>query len=356
MSTNATVEKLVSLCKRRGFVFQSSEIYGGIGGFWDYGPLGVELKSNIKRAWWKAVVQERDDMVGLDAAILMNPHVWEASGHVDTFADPMVDCKDCKRRFRADELAHHVPASAHGHAEATPVIRCPECGGELTEPRMFNLMFKTFVGPVEDDAAVVYLRPETAQGIFVNFDNVLTDHAPEAPLRHRPDRQGLPQRDHPRQLHLPRPRVRADGDRVLRQAGHGRGVARALGGGALQLVPEPRHRARRTCACAAWTSDELAHYAKGTYEVEYLFPMGWSELEGIANRTDFDLSRHTEFSGKDLEYFDEETKEHFVPYVIEPSAGVDRLLPGLPDGRLRRGGRCAARRGSSSACTRTWRR
>ncbi|HJX61178.1 MAG TPA: glycine--tRNA ligase, partial [Dehalococcoidia bacterium] len=147
MSTNATVEKIVSLCKRRGFVFQSSEIYGGIGGFWDYGPLGVELKNNIKRAWWKAVVQERDDMVGLDAAIVMNPTVWKASGHLDTFADPMVDCKECKHRFRADELAHQAPASAHGHAAEAPVVRCPECGGELTEARMFNLMFKTYVGP-----------------------------------------------------------------------------------------------------------------------------------------------------------------------------------------------------------------
>ena len=168
------METLVSLCKRRGFVFQSSEIYGGLGGFWDYGPLGVELKNNIKRAWWKAVVQERDDVVGLDASILMNPRVWVASGHVDTFADPMVDCRDCKRRFRADDLEGQVAAGVHGHAAEGGVARCPECGGELTEPRMFNLMFKTFVGPVEDQASAVYLRPETAQGMFVNFDNVLT--------------------------------------------------------------------------------------------------------------------------------------------------------------------------------------
>src|SRR5688572_19939339 len=157
-ATELQFDTLVSLAKRRGFIFQGSEIYGGIGGFWDYGPLGVELKNNIKRAWWRSVVQERDDVVGLDAAIIMNPTVWKASGHVDTFADPMVDCKDCKRRFRADQLEGD---------------RCPECGGELTEARMFNLMFKTFVGPVEDDAAVAYLRPETAQGIFVNFENVV---------------------------------------------------------------------------------------------------------------------------------------------------------------------------------------
>src|SRR4030042_1071200 len=175
MADAPSMDTFVSLCKRRGVIFQSSEIYGGIGGFWDSGPLGVELKNSIKQAWWRAVVQQRDDVVGLDASIVMNPRVWQASGHVDTFADPMVDCKSCKRRFRADELVahHHEPESAHGHAADTTGVRCPECGGELTEPRMFNLMFKTFIGPVEDDASVAYLRPETAQGMFVNFDNLL---------------------------------------------------------------------------------------------------------------------------------------------------------------------------------------
>jgi glycyl-tRNA synthetase len=325
MSTNATVEKIVSLCKRRGFVFQSSEIYGGIGGFWDYGPLGVELKNNIKRAWWKAVVQERDDMVGLDAAIVMNPTVWKASGHLDTFADPMVDCKECKRRFRADELAHGVPASAHGHAAEAPVVRCPECGGELTEARMFNLMFRTYVGPVEDDASVAYLRPETAQGMFVNFGNVLQTMRRKLPFgmaqigkafRNEITPGNFIFRDREfEQMEIEyfvKPGTDEEWHRHWVEERHRWYLN-------LGLSPE-RLRMRRL------DREELAHYAKDTYEVEYLFPMGWSELEGIANRTDFDLGRHAEFSGRELEYFDEETGQHMVPYVIEPSSGVDRLF------------------------------
>jgi len=325
MSTNATVEKIVSLCKRRGFVFQSSEIYGGIGGFWDYGPLGVELKNNIKRAWWKAVVQERDDMVGLDAAIVMNPTVWKASGHLDTFADPMVDCKECKRRFRADELAHQAPASAHGHAAEAPVVRCPECGGELTEPRMFNLMFRTYVGPVEDDASVAYLRPETAQGMFVNFSNVLQTTRKKLPF-------GMAQIGKAFRNEIT-PGNFIFRDREFEQMEIEYFVKPGTDEEWHQHWVEERHRwylnlglSPERLRVRRLDREELAHYAKDTYEVEYLFPMGWSELEGIANRTDFDLGRHAEFAGRVLEYFDEETGEHVVPYVIEPSSGVDRLF------------------------------
>jgi glycyl-tRNA synthetase len=325
MSTNATVEKIVSLCKRRGFVFQSSEIYGGIGGFWDYGPLGVELKNNIKRAWWKAVVQERDDMVGLDAAIVMNPTVWKASGHLDTFADPMVDCKECKRRFRADELTHGVPASAHGHAAEAPVVRCPECGGELTEPRMFNLMFRTYVGPVQDDASVAYLRPETAQGMFVNFANVLQTTRRKLPF-------GMAQIGKAFRNEIT-PGNFIFRDREFEQMEIEYFVKPGTDEEWHQHWVEERHRwylnlglSPERLRVRRLDREELAHYAKDTYEVEYLFPMGWSELEGIANRTDFDLGRHAEFSGRELEYFDEETGEHVVPYVIEPSSGVDRLF------------------------------
>jgi glycyl-tRNA synthetase len=325
MSTNATVEKIVSLCKRRGFVFQSSEIYGGIGGFWDYGPLGVELKNNIKRAWWKAVVQERDDMVGLDAAIVMNPTVWKASGHIDTFADPMVDCKECKRRFRADELAHEAPASAHGHAAEAPVVRCPECGGELTEARMFNLMFKTYVGPVEDDASVAYLRPETAQGMFVNFGNVLQTTRRKLPF-------GMAQIGKAFRNEIT-PGNFIFRDREFEQMEIEYFVKPGTDEEWHRHWVEERHRwylnlglSSERLRVRRLDREELAHYAKDTFEVEYLFPMGWSELEGIANRTDFDLGRHAEFSGRELEYFDEETGEHVVPYVIEPSSGVDRLF------------------------------
>jgi len=327
MTSKLTMDKLVSLCKRRGFVFQSSEIYGGIGGFWDYGPLGVELKNNIKRAWWKAVVQERDDIVGLDCAIVMNPRTWEASGHVDTFADPMVDCKSCKRRFRADELEGQAAAAgAHGHAEAPPaVVRCPECGGELTEPRMFNLMFKTYVGPVEDAAAIAYLRPETAQGIFVNFDNVLTTTRKKLPFgiaqigkafRNEITPGNFIFRDREFEQMEIEYFVRPGSD----EEWHNHWVEERQAWYLRLGLHQESLRVRRLEA------DELAHYAKDTYEIEYLFPMGWSELEGIANRTDFDLRRHSEFSGKALNYFDEETNEHVTPYIIEPSAGVDRLL------------------------------
>jgi glycyl-tRNA synthetase len=304
------MDKLVSLCKRRGFIFPSSEIYGGLGACYDYGPLGVELKNNVKKAWWKAAVQERDDMVGLDASILMHPQTWVASGHVEGFADPLVECKQCHQRWRADHIKDG---------------KCPACGGELTEPRMFNLMFKTFIGPVEDEASVVYLRPETAQGIFVNFQNVLNSIRRKLPF-------GIAQTGKSFRNEI------TTGNFIFRM--------REFEQMEIEYFVKPgsdeqwfKHWVeqrfnwysnlgikKENLRLRQHAKDELAHYARDCYDIEYLFPIGWSELEGIANRTDFDLKQHSKFSGKDLSYFDEETKQHFFPYVIEPSAGVDRSV------------------------------
>ena len=304
------MDKLVSLCKRRGFIFPSSEIYGGMGACYDYGPLGVELKNNVKKAWWKAVVQGRDDMVGLDASILMHPQTWVASGHVEGFTDPLVDCKQCKQRWRADHIKDG---------------KCPACGGELTEPRMFNLMFKTFVGPVEDEASVAYLRPETAQGIFVNFQNVLNSTRKKLPF-------GIAQMGKSFRNEI------TTGNFIFRmrefeqmemeyfvrpgtdEQWFKHWVKERFNWYANLGIKKDNLRLRQHA------KDELAHYARDCYDIEYLFPIGWSEIEGIANRTDFDLKQHAKFSGKDLSYYDEETKEHTIPYVIEPSAGVDRSV------------------------------
>jgi len=306
------MDKIVSLCKRRGFVFPSSEIYGGLGSTWDYGPLGVELKRNVRDAWWRAVVQERDDMVGIDAAILMHPSVWVASGHVAGFADPLVDCKQCRQRWRADQLAGG---------------RCPACGGELTEARMFNLMFKTFMGPVENEASVVYLRPETAQGIFVNFTNVLTTTRKKLPFG-----------------------VAQIGKSFRNEITPGNFIFRTREFEQMEIeyfvkpgADEEWHRRwldyrfewyvnlgmkRENLRLREHGPEELAHYAKCCFDIEYKFPgsLDWSEIEGIANRGDFDLTQHARYSGQDLSYYDEESGQRFVPYVIEPSAGVDRSL------------------------------
>ena len=308
LQATTTMDKIVSLAKRRGFVFQSSEIYGGLNSCWDYGPLGVELKNNVKRAWWRKVVQERDDMVGQDASILMHPKVWEASGHVAGFTDPLVDCKSCRQRFRADHLEGD---------------KCPACGGELTEARQFNLMFKTFMGPVEDSAAVVYLRPETAQGIFVNFNNVLTTTRMKLPFGIAQIGKSFRNEITPGNFTF-RTRefeqmeieyfVKPGTDEAIHQQWIKDRFQWYVD---LGITPE-RLRLRPHDA------DELAHYARGCSDIEYYFPMGWSELEGIANRTDFDLKRHQEYSGQRMDYFDQESNEHFVPFVIEPSAGADR--------------------------------
>ncbi len=300
---------LVSLCKRRGFIFQSSEIYGGINSCWDYGPLGVELKNNIKRVWWQAMVN-REDIEGLDASILMHPKVWEASGHVAGFTDPLVDCKKCKHRFRPDQLQEK---------------KCPDCGGALTELRMFNLMFKTFMGPVEDESSSVYLRPETAQGIYVNFLNV------QSTLRHKIP-FGIAQIGKAFRNEI------TPGNFIFR--------TREFEQMEMQYFVKPGtdeewfehwkeerltwHKALglnpKKLQFHQHGTDELAHYAKKAFDVQYEFPFGWQEIEGIHNRTDFDLSRHQEFSGKSLQYFDEATKEKYIPYVIETSVGCDRTL------------------------------
>ncbi|MBA7577329.1 MAG: glycine--tRNA ligase [Dehalococcoidia bacterium] len=302
------MEKLVSLCRRRGFIFPSSEIYGGLSSCWDYGPLGVELKRNIKQAWWRAVVQQRDDMVGLDASILMHPQVWEASGHVEGFSDPLAECKSCHKRWRSDELEGD---------------KCPDCGGELTEPRLFNLMFKTFIGPVEDEASVVYLRPETAQGMFVNFENVLNTTRKRLPF-------GIAQIGKAFRNEV------TTGNFIFR--------CREFEQMEIEFFVKPgmdkqwfdywlEERlnwyvslgiSKEHLKLREHTKEELAHYARECYDINYLYPMGWAELEGIANRGDFDLVQHAKSSGKSLNYYDEETKEHIVPYIIEPSAGVER--------------------------------
>jgi glycyl-tRNA synthetase len=304
------METLVSLCKRRGFLFQSSEIYGGLAGAWDYGPLGVEMKNNVKKAWWRANVQERDDMVGLDAAVLMHPEVWRASGHLDTFTDPMVDCRNCKSRFRADD---------------EPLDVCPNCGarGTFTEPRMFNLMLRTFVGPVQDEAATVYLRPETAAGIFVNFENVLTTTRRKLPFGVAQIGKSFRNEITPRNfIFRTREFEQMEIEYFCRPEDslrfHEQWMADRMAWYDRFGIKRSRLRLR------AHDKEELSHYSQATSDVEYLFPIGWAELEGIAHRGDFDLTQHAKFSGKELRYFDEERSEHIVPHVIEPSLGVDR--------------------------------
>lgn len=302
------MDTIVSLCKRRGFIFPSSEIYGGFSSTWDYGPLGVELKNNVKRAWWKEVVNSRDDMVGLDASILMHPRVWEASGHVAGFTDPMVDCKECKKRFRAD------------HIEGD---KCPECGGELTKPRMFNMMFKTFIGPAEDSASIAYLRPETAQGIFANFVNVQRSMRKKLPFGIAQVGKSFRNEITPGNFTFrTREFEQMEIEYFIKPSSddsyHKQWVDQRFNWYIKYGIKKDNLRLR-------WhEKDELAFYARSCVDVEYLFPMGWSELEGIADRTDYDLKQHAEYSKQDLTYFDESTGERFIPYVIEPSAGADR--------------------------------
>jgi glycyl-tRNA synthetase len=305
-------DKLTSLAKRRGFVYPSSEIYGGAGATWDFGPLGVELKNNVKRAWWRAMVQYRDDVVGLDAAILMHPRVWEASGHVENFTDPLVECASCRKRYRLDELPKGVTGP------------CPSCGqSTLGEPRKFNLMFKTFVGPAEDSASVAWLRPETAQGIFVNFDNVQQTTRRKLPF-------GIAQ----------------VGKSFRNEITPGKFIFRSREFEQMEMQyfcrPDdaPRHYEEWKTARRAWfrdlaghdelfrfrehADDERAFYAAQAFDIEFNYPFGWSEVEGLHNRTDYDLKRHAEYSGKKLEYFDDVANERFVPFVIETAVGADR--------------------------------
>ena len=309
--SSSVMNKLISLAKRRGFIFQSSEIYGGINSCYDYGPLGVEMKKNIKNIWWKSMVYEREDIEGVDASILMHPKVWEASGHVEGFTDPLVDCRNCKNRFKADSVKDKQ--------------KCPECGGELTNPRNFNLMFKTFMGPVEDLANVVYMRPETAQGIYVNFHNVREAGRRKIPF-------GIAQIGKAFRNEI------TPGNFIFR--------TREFEQMEMQFFIHPskddewfefwktnriewfKRLGIRTDKLRfhEHTPNELAHYAKKAVDIEYEFPFGWHEIEGIHNRTDFDLKRHQEYSGRDMQYFDDEKRERFIPYIIETSIGCDRTL------------------------------
>jgi len=312
------MEKIVSLCKRRGFIFQSSEIYGGLNGSWDYGPLGVELKRNLKNYWWRGMVHERDDVVGMDGSILMNRLVWKASGHEDTFSDPMVDCRSCKARLRADQITNKKGEK-----------QCPTCGGkDLTEPRAFNLMFKTYVGATEDESSVTYLRPETAQAIFVQFKNVLDTARKKLPFGIAQIGKAFRNEINPRNFTFR--------SREFEQMELEYFCRPEQGMELLEYWKEERLKfyesigiSRDNLHVLTVPDEERAFYSKGTYDIEYDFPFGRQELEGVAYRTDYDLTQHQTASGKSLEYFDEETKQKFIPHVVEPSAGVDRTVLAL---------------------------
>ena len=354
-SSTQLMEKLVSLCKRRGFIFQSSEIYGGLNGAWDYGPLGVELLRNIKQEWWKAMTY-RHDVEGLDAAILMHPRVWEASGHVENFSDPMVDCKQCKSRYRIDILFEELSLKKQKDAlrELEPdkyqgqqkddviqaafaaitesrtndiikVLACPNCGnkGVFTEARTFNLMFKTYVGPVEDSTNIVYLRPETAQGIFVNFLNVQASTRQKIPFgiaqigkafRNEINTKNFLFRTREFEQMEMQFFVKPGTDDEWFEYWRAQRMSWFTN---LGIQPDRLNWHQHA-------PDKLAHYAKDAYDIEYKFPFGWGEIEGIHNRTNFDLSRHQEFSGKSMQYFDEAAKEKYTPFIIETSAGASR--------------------------------
>ena len=311
------MDKIVALCKRRGFIFPSSEIYGGVGSTYDYGHYGVLLKNNVKGEWWRAVIQERDDVVALDAAILMHPRTWEASGHLEGFTDPMVDCRTCKLRFRADKLED----ASCGRKPSVHPGEFDEC--DLTEPRQFNLMFETYMGPVRDDAARIYLRPETAQGIFVNFKNVLQFARKKPPFGIAQVGKSFRNEITPgnfifrtREFEQMEMEFFVPPDEAERWYVFWKEERRRW---YEELGLRPDHLRLRE-----HDPDELSHYSSGTADVEYLFPIGWSELEGIANRGAFDLTQHARYSGEKLEYFDQQTGERYVPHVIEPAAGADR--------------------------------
>jgi glycyl-tRNA synthetase len=315
-----TLDEIVALCKRRGFIFQSSEIYGGLASTYDYGHYGVLLKNNVKAEWWRAVVQERDDMVALDAAILMHPKTWEASGHLEGFTDPLVQCLgECKKRWREDD----VREQQLGAEDAEGEIRCPECGGELSEPRQFNLMFETLMGPSEETGMKVYLRPETAQGIFVNFKNVLQFARKKPPFGIAQVGKAFRNEITPgnfifRTREFEQMEIEFFVPPAEGAEWHQRWMVERMRW-YTDLGIRPDHLQLREHG-----PDELSHYSSATSDIEYLFPMGWSELEGIANRGDFDLTQHAKYSGEKLEYVDSASGERYVPHVVEPSAGADR--------------------------------
>jgi glycyl-tRNA synthetase len=325
------MEAITSLAKRRGIVFQSSEIYGGLRSFWDYGPLGVELKRNVRAAWWKAMVQERDNVVGLESSIMMSPRVWEASGHLESFTDPLVECLNCHQRFRADHLpGFHAPQSGHAEGEERTLDMaekptCPNCGHDtFTDPRNFNLMFKTHMGPVEDEAHVVWLRPETAQGMFVDFTTVQAASRKKLPFGIAQIGKSFRNEITPgnfiyRTREFEQMEMEFFVEPGTDEGWHDYWIEQRMAWYTDLGIREENLRVREH------EQDELSHYSKRTVDIEYAFPFtDWGELEGIANRTDFDLKAHEKVSGEDLSYFDQEKEERFHPYVIEPAAGVDR--------------------------------
>ncbi len=319
---NKTIDNIVSLCKRRGIIFQSSEIYGGFSAVYDYGPLGVELKNNISKFWWKEMTQIHENIVGLDSGILMHPSIWEASGHVGAFNDPLVDCKKCKARYRADEFSDDFSSIDWNE------IQCPNCGtiGDMTEPRQFNLMFKTHVGPVQETGTEAYLRPETAQGIYVNYQLIQGAMRMKIPFgiaqigkafRNEIIARNFIFRTREfEQMEMQYFVKPGTDDATLEDWKEKRFIfySKYLG------IDKSKLRFHKH------GDNELAHYAKEAWDIEYHFPFGWSEIEGIHNRTDYDLSQHEKFSGKNLSYFDQPNNERFLPYIIETSAGLNRML------------------------------
>lgn len=311
-ASEAKMNNIVSLCRRRAFIFQSSEIYGGLNGCWDYGPLGVELKRNVKNLWWRDMVTQRDDIEGVDCSILMNPRVWEASGHVNSFTDPMVDCTQCRGRFRADHIVNN---------------QCPTCGtkDKFTEVRHFNLMFKTYVGAMEDSTSQTFLRPETCQGIFANFDNIVSTSRVKIPFGIAQIGKAFRNEINPRNFTF-RSREFEQMEMEFFCAPDAHEATKWF-----EYWKAERYNwyikygiKKERLHLREHEKSELAHYAAGCADIEYDFPFGRAELEGIANRTDYDLKRHSEFSKKDLRYYDQPSNNRFFPYVIEPSAGADR--------------------------------
>ena len=334
-----SIEKIFTLAKKRGFVFPSSEIYGGFSGFFDFGPLGVEMKENIKRLWWKRIVQERDDVVGLNSSIILNPTVWKASGHVERFFDLLTECKSCHKRFRADHLVEELKNSGKldevgvwKEAEIKDIskiiekVKCPECGGELILPRKFNLMFKTFVGPVEEESSISFLRPETAQGIFINFKNVLETQRKKIPFGIAQIGKAFRNEITPKNFLF---RMREFEQMELEffvKPGEDERWFEYWVKERFNWYINDLGLKKENLRIREHKKEELAHYAKACVDIEYKFPFGWGEIEGIANRTDFDLKAHQKFSRADLSYFDEKEKKKYIPYVIEPSAGVERIF------------------------------
>ena len=319
---NKTIEKIVSLCKQRGFVYQSSEIYGGFGAVYDYGPLGVELKNNIASYWWREMTQIHENIVGLDSGILMHPKIWEASGHVGEFHDPLVDCKQCKSRYRADELSDDI------ENEKWDKIKCPKCGttGMMTSPRQFNLMFKTQVGPVEESGSTAYLRPETAQGIYVNYQLVQGSTRMKIPFGIAQIGKAFRNEIIARNFIFRTREFEQMEMQYFVKPGNDNEAMREWKEKRENFYTETLGINEKNIRFHEHVEGELAHYAKEAWDIEYNFPFGWSEVEGIHNRTDFDLARHEEYSGKNLKYFDQVANERYLPYIIETSAGLNRMM------------------------------